>query len=310
MLFSIIVPIYNVEQYIRRCINCLIEQTYADIEIILVDDESPDNCPAICDEYAAKDSRIKVIHKRNGGLSDARNAGLEVASGEYVIFVDSDDFIDTDTCERFAEIAKKGYDVLIGDASVEGGVCPLQHIEKGVVYSGQEYLKVALLQARAPMAAWLNVYRREFLEENSLKFKYGILHEDEQFTPRVLLSARSVAVTGICFYHYIIREGSITTKKDKSKNARDLYDTCCELEKIYNSIDDEELRDLLLNSLVSKYLNLSYQGRIYKYGKEYLHKDFIKRNARSVKNKKKARLYCLSPRMYCFVNNITKIIKG
>ena len=92
-LISIIVPVYNVEQYIQRCLNSIINQTYKNLEIILVDDGSPDQCPQICDDYAAKDSRIMVIHKKNGGLSDARNAGLLTSAGEYVAFIDSDDFI-------------------------------------------------------------------------------------------------------------------------------------------------------------------------------------------------------------------------
>ena len=108
MLFSIIVPIYKVEPYIERCVKSLCGQTYGDVEIILVDDESPDNCPHLCDEYAASDARIKVVHKKNGGLSDARNAGLKIATGDYVIFVDSDDYIEENTCEKLLPFAEKG----------------------------------------------------------------------------------------------------------------------------------------------------------------------------------------------------------
>ena len=99
MLFSVIVPIYKVEEYLDRCVESLVGQTYSDIEIILVDDGSPDKCPAMCDAWAEKDSRIRVIHKENGGLSDARNAGLDVATGEYISFVDSDDCIEFDSYE-------------------------------------------------------------------------------------------------------------------------------------------------------------------------------------------------------------------
>ena len=99
-LVSVIVPIYNVEKYLEKCIESIVNQTYKNLEIILVDDGSPDNCPAICDEWAQKDSRIKVIHKKNGGLSSARNAGLEVSNGEYISFVDSDDWLDENTFEE------------------------------------------------------------------------------------------------------------------------------------------------------------------------------------------------------------------
>ena len=104
---SIIVPIYNVERYFRRCMNSLLNQTLQDIEIILVDDESPDNCPEICEEYAAKDSRIKVIHKKNAGLGFARNSGLKLATGEYVAFVDSDDYVDLTMYEKLYLTAKE-----------------------------------------------------------------------------------------------------------------------------------------------------------------------------------------------------------
>ena len=150
MLFSIIVPIYRVEQYIERCVRSLREQTFGDIEIILVDDESPDACPALCDSYAKEDERIRVIHKKNGGLSDARNAGLAIARGEYVIFVDSDDYIEKDTCEKLLPFANKGCDVLVCEAEVEGGVCDLSHIDMGQeIISGTEYLIQPLPVCRA-----------------------------------------------------------------------------------------------------------------------------------------------------------------
>ena len=102
-LISVIVPIYNVEKYLDRCVDSIINQTYKNLEIILVDDGSPDNCPQMCDDYAKKDSRIKVVHKENGGLSDARNVGMEVATGEYVSFIDSDDYISLDFYETLLE---------------------------------------------------------------------------------------------------------------------------------------------------------------------------------------------------------------
>ena len=102
-LISVIVPIYNVEKYLDRCVGSIINQTYKNLEIILVDDGSPDNCPQMCDDYAKKDSRIKVVHKENGGLSDARNAGMKVATGEYVSFIDSDDYISLDFYETLLE---------------------------------------------------------------------------------------------------------------------------------------------------------------------------------------------------------------
>ena len=308
VLFSIVVPIYNVEPYIHKCVESLIHQSYSDIEIILVDDGSPDNCSTICDEYAKIDERIRVIHKPNGGLSDARNAGLAEASGEYVLFVDSDDYIERDTCERFAERITDGVDILIGDAVVEGGKCNLMHIEPSetLVYNGVEYLKRAMQECRAPMAVWLNVYRREFLLEHSLFFKKGILHEDEQFTPRVLMAAHSVVVTGIMFYHYVIRDNSIMTKKDKRKNAKDLLSTAYEYVEMLRNYPDKQLKMLLQDSFVAKYMSLYQSGDLKRYGKEYLPKRFLIKNAHNTKTKLKVWLVCFSPKLYTFVHSRIK----
>lgn len=111
-LVSIIVPIYKVEPYLRRCVDSIVCQTYTNLEIILVDDGSPDTCPQICDEYANKDKRIVVIHKKNGGLSDARNAGLNSCKGEYISFIDSDDYVDYDFIESLIEPIKKIHMIL------------------------------------------------------------------------------------------------------------------------------------------------------------------------------------------------------
>ena len=115
-LVSIIVPIYKVEPYLRRCLNSIVNQTYTNLEIILVDDGSPDGCPQICDEYAAKDKRIVVIHKKNGGLSDARNTGLDICKGEYISFVDSDDWVDEGYIEKLLSFTQKeNADIAIGE---------------------------------------------------------------------------------------------------------------------------------------------------------------------------------------------------
>ena len=131
---SIIIPIFNVEKYINKCIESVINQTLEDIEIILIDDESPDNCPLICDNYAAKDSRIKVIHKKNEGLGFARNSGLDIATGEYVTFLDSDDFVDLYTYEHLYNIAiKEDLDTLYYKFSRftnENNIKPSQAINK------------------------------------------------------------------------------------------------------------------------------------------------------------------------------------
>lgn len=305
-VFSIIVPVYNVEQYLDKCVRSLMDQTYRALEIILVDDGSPDGCPALCDAYAEEDSRIRVIHKKNGGLSDARNVGIEAATGDYIIFVDSDDYIEPDTCERLLPFAEEGCDVLIGDGVSEGAKRKLSHGWTADRCNGKQYLKIALQHGSMPMVAWLYVYDRRFLLDNALRFKVGILHEDEEFTPRAFLKANRVVDTGVCFYHYIIREGSITTAKDLRKNGRDLYETCLELKEIYETLEDSELRELLCDSLAVKYLSITQTGRLYRYGKQYIHKKFVRENAYSRKTKLKAWLFSFSPRLYWHINDLTK----
>lgn len=300
MLFSVIIPVYNVREYLRKCVKSVCDQSYTNIEIILVDDGSTDDCPGICDTLGRGDSRIVVIHKENGGLSDARNKGLEVATGDYIIFVDSDDYIEASACERFMAFAQSGCDILIGDAIVEGSDCDLKHIEKKEVLTGKQYLLESAQAKMTPMAAWLNVYKRDFLLRNNLRFKVGILHEDEDFTPRCFLAAKTVIYTGIPFYHYVFRENSISTKKDKRKNIADFYNTCVFLSSQYDLLD-EPLRKMLLDGLVNKYLGLYSSSQAYKYGREYVHKSFCRQNARCAKTKLKALLFNLSPRLYCFL---------
>lgn len=305
-IFSIVVPIYKVEKYLDACVHSLVNQTEENIEIILVDDGSPDGCPAMCDSYARQDDRIRVIHKENGGLSDARNAGLDAAHGSYIIFVDSDDTIIPDTCRALLPFTQEGYDIIIGDGITEGAKKDLSHGFTDGCVTGQAYLKLAHQKGEMPMMVSLYVYRREFLNENGLKFQYGITHEDEQFTPRAFLAASRVIESGVCFYRYLVREDSITTRKDLRKNAEDFYRTCLELKGRYEKLEDAALREALLDSLASKYLSLYQAGRLYRYGKDYLHKDFVSENAYRKKTKCKALLYRVSPRLYWHINNLTK----
>lgn len=305
-VFSIIVPVYKVENYLDICVQSLINQTFDDIEIILVDDGSPDSCPARCDAFAAKDARVHVIHQANRGLSAARNAGLMQARGSYVLFVDSDDVIDLDTCQRLIPFTNRCPDIIIGDGISTTAGKKLSHGHTSTYIRGDAYMKLALRRGSMPMAAVLYIYRREFLRKNHLSFKSGILHEDEQFTPRAFLAADNVVESNICFYHYVIRADSITTQCDLRRNAADLYDTCLELAALYEQLSDHELKNLLLDSLVTKYLSLFQVGKLQQYGKAYIHKRFVLHNGRRRKTICKALLFAMSPNLYWHVNHMTK----
>lgn len=309
---SIIVPIYNVETYLKRCILSIINQTYSNIEIILVNDGSKDDSLKICQEFAKEDTRIKVIDKENGGLSDARNAGLLVATGEYVLFVDSDDYIELDSCEKFIDILKdNNVDIITANAKVikKNMVEFLKHSQYANKNSidGINYLKNELQNKTMSMAAVLNCYNLDFLRKNNLTFKKGILHEDEEFTPRAFIRADSVFHIDYCFYNYIIRENSISTSKNLTKNAQDLYDTLYELETIYEKEVPTNIGSVFKDSLCTKYLYMAQSIHETKtnFNTDF-DKNFIKRNARSKKNKLKAFLFCLNENFYFFMNDNAK----
>lgn len=309
MKFSFVVPIYNVEQYLDRCIKSILDQTYDDYEVILVDDGSTDSSYSVCEKYACEYPRIKLYTKVNGGLSDARNFGLDKALGEYIIFVDSDDYIAPTTCAALLPYTEGAPDIIRCNAvRVEGGEGLMRTVyrESASPCTGLQYLKEMMAIGQMPMVAWMNVYSREFLCKEQLEFKKGILHEDEQFTPRAFLKAQKVVDAELVFYYYVIRENSIMTKKDKRKNARDMLSTCLELEEIFAALDDKKLGNTMRDSLVGKYLSIYQAGHLAQYDEDFLPKKFLRRNAFSRKNKLKVFLVCLSPKLYGLVHRLVK----
>ena len=262
-ILSIVIPVYNVEKYLERCLRSVLDQRTENLEIILVDDGSTDSSPEICDAYAGRYSCVKVLHKKNSGLSDARNVGIAAACGEYVLFLDSDDYIGSGCLKELAPFFSAGYDIIVTDGMCEGKVQLLSHAFECPVCTGKEFLLIALRHRQMPMAACLYSYRRAFLLENQLQFQKGILHEDEEFTPRAFLAANKVVNTHVCCYHYVIRGNSITTRKDMRKNAEDFHATCKKLAAVYSCLLDSELQDLLTDSLAEKTLSLFQQGKLY-----------------------------------------------
>lgn len=310
MKISIVVPVYNVEQYLERCINSLVGQTYNDIEIILVNDGSTDSSLDICQQYQKIDKRIVVIDKANGGLSDARNWGMKNVTGEYVLFVDSDDYVNEETCEKFIEKTIGYPDIISGNARVVNGdkeTFMRRSMPETEGCDGESFLKRELSNDTMYMAAWLNLYKCSFLRENNLFFEKGLLHEDEEFTPRVFLKAKKVKSIDFDFYNYIIRENSISTNKDLSKNAEHLYATLYKLEKRYDTIQDESLKRLLKNSLVDKYLNMFQMLKNTRSETSIkFDVDFLKRNTFSKRNKKKVKLFSTNKTLYYWMNKLQK----
>lgn len=208
---SIIVPIYKVEAYLEKCVNSIRNQTYRNLEIILVDDGSPDKCPYMCDEFAKQDNRIKVIHKKNGGLSEARNVGIESASGEYLLFVDSDDWIEKtmvehllETCETFGVKLACCARYLTDGSNIEKEC----FLSKQKVYSCEAALKEILLGRAMDVAAWDKIYSKELFED--IRYPEGENNEDMAVFYKIIEKAGKVAHCGTTEYYYRSRAGSIT----------------------------------------------------------------------------------------------------
>lgn len=315
--FSIIVPVYQVETYLERCLDSLLAQTCQDCEFVLVDDGSRDRSGEICEQYAKKDDRVKVYHKQNGGLSSARNYGIDHASGEYVLFVDSDDYVGADLC---AALEKAGKQCPRADVLVYGGteeddtsvIRSLRHMEseKVKVWKAREYMVSAYQNRNLAVQAWLYTYRRAFLDEKGLRFREGILHEDVEFTPRALLQAGQIVEVPGDYYHYVVREGSISTGRNREKNIRNLFRTLEEQSALAES-QEPELRRWMLDGILNSYLNMIQEARMYR--PEYrglVDKRFLRGKAATRWNRIRAAICTVSVRLYCLTNDIYKKIRG
>ncbi len=212
---SIIVPVYNVESYLPKCINSLINQTYKNIEIILVDDGSSDNSGHICDKFAKEDKRVKVIHKENGGLSDARNKGIEIAKGSYITFIDSDDYVSPKYCEILYGLLKKyNADIAISDYQTftEKDVILEQIINEEIVMDSKKAL--ANLYDKdydiAMRVAWGKLYKINLFDK--IRYPKGKINEDEFVIHYLYDMAKKVVLTKSKLYYYLQRESSIMGK--------------------------------------------------------------------------------------------------
>lgn len=217
-LISIIIPVYNVENYLNRCLDSVIEQSYSNIEIIVIDDGSNDDSGKICDEYALIDSRIKVIHKENGGLSDARNYGINEHKGKYITFIDSDDYVEPTYIETLYNAIKK-YDADIAICSYqciyENGTILKQRENMKCLLNPEETLEEILYQTNFNVSAWAKLYKDELFKEN--RYPKGKIFEDAYTTYKLILASKKISVDLKIEYNYMIRENSILTSKFSEK---------------------------------------------------------------------------------------------
>lgn len=260
-MFSIVVPVYNVEKYLHKCVKSILSQCYENFEVILVDDGSTDRCSEICDEFALNDSRCRVIHQPNKGLSGARNSGLKEANGIYILFIDSDDEIAPNLLNCL-EINFNKYNVdIIGFNAVVNdikGQCILSTGKNvGMVEDG-----IKIVQKRIPVSTVpLYCYKNKFLRKTNIIFKDGIYYEDVLFTAQIFMMNPKVFFLDETLYYYNKREESITTSKIKMKNYCDIVSICCELLD-YKVVDDIVFKNAYRNIIMS-YIMLSeeiYRG--------------------------------------------------
>ncbi len=258
--FSVVVPVYKVREYIETCINSILFQSFNDYELIIVNDGTPDDSMLICKRVVGDDKRVVIFEQANAGLSMARNAGLKLAKGKYVLFVDSDDTIEPDSLEKMHEILiKKEVDILC---------CDFKRIEETGTYltsyskiknmnyiSGKKFLTHQLKNKSIVMVAWRNIYRTEYLKENNFQFMKGVFHEDEEWTPRVLYKATTVYYCNYAFYNYYIREGSITTQTKKIKNGKDLIKICLTIRDFFKKVPEKKLQKLMEDHLSNIFVN-------------------------------------------------------
>lgn len=231
-LISVIIPVYNVEQYLHECVDSVLGQTYQNFEIILVNDGSTDSSGMLCEEYAEQDDRIRVIHKENGGASAARNVGLDMMKGEYVYFLDSDDWLDNKAFEKILKIMhKENADVVFFDAYAVDetqGIRTKEYYSHKKVYTsgkGTVIMEELLSNKEFHVTPWHMFFKKTFLEKEKIQFVEGIIYEDMIFAYQVFSTADRVAYIPEYLYSRRFRANSVMTSEIKEKN----FKSACEV---------------------------------------------------------------------------------
>ena len=262
MKLSIVVPVYNVAEYLPKCVDSLMAQELADCEILLVDDGSTDGkSGALCDGYAAAHPEvIRVLHKPNGGLGDARNAGLAAAAGEYVLFVDSDDYLAPDTVRTLRPFMEQGIDLTVFGYLVDSGGTitrpPEDRLPLGQVTDLAHFPELLL----ASPNAWDKLWRRALFLEHGIRYPERIWYEDLATTGKLLAVARTITATDAELYYYVVREGSITRNADTSRNL-EIIDAVERLRTWFSSETDGRF-DTELEAVAVKHLLLTASVRV------------------------------------------------
>lgn len=311
---SVIIPIYNVEKYLRETLESVINQTLKEIEIILVNDGSTDNSLEIAEEYKRKDQRIKLINQENSGLSVARNVGIENSTGQYILFVDSDDYLELNTLNECYNCYKnKKVDLIYFEARpfLDGINKKINYncyqkqgiIEENRIYSGEEFLKICLKNNIYTPSACLYLIRKDLLKD--LRFFPKIYHEDDLFTTKLLLKVEKVYYIAKKFYNRRYRIDSITTKKISLDHIRSRYIIFKELEKLL--LEQENEKKELIRKVIRNEINIIVSSSMFNsFEENKYYKNILLKNYKdiTIKNKIKLKLKIL----YKLYLNLKKVI--
>lgn len=316
-MISIIIPIYNVEKYLEKCLDSILNQTYKNLEIILIDDGSTDNSPNICNSYCEKDKRIKIIHKNNEGVSSARNKGIELSKGKYIVFIDSDDYVSNEHIEVLYDcIISNNVDLVISnliDIS-EDGIILNNEEKESFLMNKDQCLKELLSEDNFYHLCCGNIYRKDLLEKIRFNCKYRIA-EDLDFLYRYIKQISSAYFLSKNTYYYLKREGSATNSiysekwNDELKICNFIISEMVELENNFHKYAKRKYIRLNINQAYRFKLNKN-QTKILKNNiKIYKNEMF---NSKLFDNKEKLKIFLLLKSYYLFkiVSNIKdKIIK-
>ena len=257
---TVVIPVYNVEDYVESCVSSVLNQTYTDFELILVDDGATDSSGEICDKLALTDDRIRVIHQQNKGLGGARNTGIEESSTEYLFFLDSDDSIMPDTLKKLMETASdnKADIVIFGYLSVDEKGNTLNEfsndLPKDKVMSPDEHPELFL----AVPNAWNKLYKRELFTENNIRYPERLWYEDLHTTPKLMLHAKRVTVIGDKFYLYLIRSGSIMNNPNVKRN-KEIMDAVSAIDSYFKK---NNMREKFSSELEFLFMNNIYMAAV------------------------------------------------
>lgn len=303
--FSIVIPVYNVEKYLKRCIESVLNQDCTDYEIILVNDGSSDTSESICKRYA-DGKKVRLISKENGGLSSARNTGIADSKGRYILLLDSDDYIEKNSLSSLVEVINKNkadiYVIKARSIYEDGEQIDLHPNKPCTVFSNTDYLSfIGAYKACAPYM----VYDRAFLNDRGLRFHEGILHEDELWAPQVILAAEYICYTNVMVYYHCLRRGSITQSSNFERRGISLMVVLRELLDIPGFTSLKEC-----SIMRNQWAFLFLEAVVFLRADQELINQYSRwmplKFSTTAKMKAKSIIYAISPKLYCAVHNAVK----